>query len=107
MELGDTNGRSTGAGNREEANWAPLEVAGLLSAGEGCDPSNLVMVRPVGIFPEPLCFRRLLEGPGLSDGDACLDKLRGVRDVEVDAVDVPLLWGIAYAPGVMGNCWEA
>jgi hypothetical protein len=96
MELGVTKGRSTGEVKWVEVNWPPPETVELLTIVDGWDPSNLVIVRPVGILPEPLCFRRLLEGPEVSKGDACLDRLRGVRDVEVDAeLDAPLLCGIA------------
>ena len=46
--------------------------------GDGAAVSSLVIAKPLGTFPEPLAFLFLLLGPNVSEGDACLDKLRGV-----------------------------
>lgn len=40
------------------------------------------MIRPDGIFPDPLCFRRL-EGPEKTVGEGALDKFRGVSVADV------------------------
>jgi hypothetical protein len=48
----------------------------------GCEVSKRVMVRPDGILPDPLCFRRL-EGPEKPVGEAGLDRFRGVRVADV------------------------
>jgi hypothetical protein len=45
--------------------------------------SNLVMVRFEGILPEPLCFLLFVVGPLGPDGDAGLDRFRGVNVEEV------------------------
>lgn len=41
------------------------------------------MVRPEGNLPELLRFRRLLEGPWNPEGEGCLERLRGVRELGV------------------------
>lgn len=41
------------------------------------------MARPLGTLLDPLAFRFLLLGPRDPEGDACLDRLRGVIVVEV------------------------
>ena len=57
----------------------------------GWEVSSRVIVRPEGIFPDPLCFRRL-DGPLTPVGEAGLDRFRGVSVVEVL---VPECGGIA------------
>jgi hypothetical protein len=45
--------------------------------------SSLVMVRFDGILPEPLCFLLFVVGPLGPDGDAGLDRFRGVKVADV------------------------
>lgn len=63
--------------------------------------SNFVIVRPAGTFADPLCLRRLLEGPWNPVGDACLDKFRGVGVAEAP---LDTFCGMVKGPGVIGNC---
>jgi hypothetical protein len=81
---------------------------GVLTAlfGTVLDPevlpvSKRVIVRPEGILPDPLCFRRFDIGPDGPDGDAGLERFLGVSvaDVLTDMAD-----GIAngFLEGVIG-----
>lgn len=85
-----TKGLSVGEPNVWlEAVGAPLTTdeadVGRLEDWPG---SSFVMVNSDGNFPEPLCLRRLLEGPWKSVGEACLDRFRGVWEVDVLVAEV-------------------
>ena len=60
------------------------------------------MVKAEGIFPDPLCFRRL-EVPENPVGDAVLDKLRGVNVVDVFE-DTAECEGFMGKPGLKLRC---
>ena len=45
--------------------------------------SSLVIVKPDGSLPEPLCFLLLVDGPIEAFGEAGRERLRGVKVAEV------------------------
>ena len=55
----------------------------LKAPAEFCEVSSRVIVRLEGILPEPLCFLLFVVGPLGPDGDAGLDKFRGVSVADV------------------------
>lgn len=63
------------------------DVAALLGTvempAEFCEVSSLVIVKFEGILPDPLCFLLFVVGPIGPDGEAGLDKFRGVSVAEV------------------------
>jgi hypothetical protein len=66
-----------------------------LGAG-GREASVFVMARFAGTLFDLLCFRRFVEGPGMSVGDACLDKF--LDPVPFAVADVPFFaWPNAFA----------
>lgn len=59
-------------------------VLGMVVEATGaCDVSNLVIIKPDGSFPEPLCFLRLVFGPEEPLGEAGRDRFLGVSVVDV------------------------
>lgn len=71
-------------GGRAEDVDRPLLIVDIFAGRLDDDSlfSSLVIVNSDGNFPEPLCLRRLLDGPANSAGDACLERLRGLGELE-------------------------
>lgn len=75
-----TNGRSMGGDVSPRAD--PLVDTDGVGTPEACRVvSSRVIVSSDGNFPALLCLRRLLDGPGNSVGDACLERLRGEQEL--------------------------